>query len=187
VSLPLDAEQWKVEIIQLFQTSLAKIQLYARNLARGSPNIPPWSINLLDKYPQIRGLCNLYKFKSISWRNISVSEFLAAISAGLVALFLGRTTGSEENEGELRVKEYYRALRDFAWKEFFTRCWHGVCYGFTTSLSWIKKWVGKGVRECRDKLNRLLESMKQSRAAARASRPRRWNGTNTTISDGISL
>lgn len=212
VSLPLDAEQWKVEVIQLFQTSLAKIQIYARNLARGSPNTPPWSTNLLDKYPQIRGLCNLYKFKSTGWRNISVSGFLGAIGAGLVALFLSRTTGSEENEGELRIEEYYRALRGIAWKEFFTRCGHGVCCGFTTSLSWIKKWVGKGVRgwhvlrggfnaslryvghrigegvgECHGRLNQLLQNVKRSRAAARASRPRRRNGTDSTISGGIAI
>jgi hypothetical protein len=166
----------------MFRTSLAQVQIYARNIARGNPNVPAWSINLLDKYPQIRGICNIYKFKSTGWRNISVSGFLGAIGIGLLALFLGRMTGSEENEGELRIEEYYKALRDFAWKEFFTRRWGGICYGITTSLGFFRKRIG----ECRNKLNQLLESMKRSRAAARAPRSR-WNGTDTTISDGIAM
>lgn len=35
-SLPIAREQWKVEVKQLFETSLARIQIDARNIAQGT-------------------------------------------------------------------------------------------------------------------------------------------------------
>ena len=59
--------------------------------------------------------------------------------------FLGRTTGSEENEDELRIEEYYKTLR-----ESFTEFRGGLRDGFKTSLSYTTKWIKKGVGECDD-------------------------------------
>jgi hypothetical protein len=182
LSLALDTEQWKVEVTQLFQTSLARIQIEARNIARGNPNTPTsYSINLMETLPNLLELCNMYKFKTIGWRNISVSGFLGAIIAGLMVLFLGRTTGSEENEDELRIEEYCKTL-----SESFTEFRGGLRDGFKTSLSYITKSIKKGVGECDDMLRRLRE-IKLPRAAARDRQPCRSNGTDPRISDGIEM
>jgi hypothetical protein len=184
----LDAQQWKVEVTQLFQTSLARIQISARNIARGNPNAPTNLINFMDRTPELRGLCNMYKFKSTGWRNNSVSGFLGATGAGLILLFLGRTTGSEENEDELRIEGYYRTLRHVAWKKFFTQCWNCLKDGFKISLSCIRDWIGKVVKKCHDKFKRLRENWKLHRAAAKAPQSRRSpNGTDPRISDGIEM
>jgi hypothetical protein len=181
-SLPLDAEQWKVEVLQLFQTSLARIQIYARSIARGNPDIPIYGrLNVMDTLPRLRGLCNMYKFKSTGWRNINVVGFLSAIVLGLIFIFLGRTTEEEE---KLRIEGYYIRLRDAKWRDFFPKCREGLLNGSKTFLSWI----GKIATMCHDKLKKFRERGKNSiigaRAAATHSTP---NATDPRISDEVEL
>jgi hypothetical protein len=181
-SLGLDAEQWKVEVLQLFQTSLARIQIYARNIARGNQNIPIYGrINGMDGLPRLRGLCNMYKFKSIGWRNINVVGFLSPIGLGLIFIFLCRMTEEEE---KLRVEEYYIIVRDVEWREVFTKGWHGVQNRSKIFLSWI----GKIETKCRDKLKKLRDMGNNSRIGARAAATHSIpNVTGPRISDGIEL
>jgi hypothetical protein len=180
VSLVLDREQWKVEVLQLFQTSLARIQVFARNIARGDPNIPTYGrTDLMDRIPRLRELCNMYKFKSTGWRNINVAGFLSAIGGGLFALFLGRTT---ENEEELRIEGYYRGLREVKWRDLFRDGWNGFVNGLGNFLGW----AGKEATKCHGRLKRLRERRKIGRAARRATTPRRTpSATDPRISDGI--
>jgi len=180
LSLVLDREQWKVEVLQLFQASLARIQVSARNMARGDPNIPTYGRkDYLDRIPQLREICNMYKFKSTGWRNINVAGFLSAIGGGLFALFLGRTT---ENEEELRIEGYYRGLREVKWRDLFKDGWNGFVNGFGDFLGW----VGKEATKCHGKLKRLHERRKIGRAAKRTTTPHLTpSTTNPRISDGI--
>jgi hypothetical protein len=87
-SLQLALEHWKIEVQQLFNTSLARIQIDARNIARGPPS---GNANGLRSFmrPYYSGICRMYKFNSIGWRNVSVSAFMWAISAGLLVIILG--------------------------------------------------------------------------------------------------
>lgn len=60
----------------MFESLLPRTQINARNIARGAPGEElPDQNNILD--PAWRELCTRYKFRSIGWKNISVSRFLA--------------------------------------------------------------------------------------------------------------
>ena len=67
-NLPLD--QWKVEVRQLFETSLAQLQYAVLDTVRGR------NVSSIEDYanipPRLRGLCKMGKFKSVGWRNVSV-------------------------------------------------------------------------------------------------------------------
>lgn len=120
-SLPLAKEQWKVEVKQLFATSLARIQISARNNARGNPYGD--ILGQVDMMrPVLRPMCDMYKFKSTGWRNINVTGFVCATVAGLVVFILGFTTKEDKLWierviawiGGLRLFYLCRTLRYFA-------------------------------------------------------------------------
>jgi hypothetical protein len=72
-SLPLPAEHWKIEVIQLFRASLARIQVEARDIARGA------AANRENYYRFDFGadICNnTYLFKSEGFQNINVVGYL---------------------------------------------------------------------------------------------------------------
>jgi hypothetical protein len=85
-SLPLAAEQWKVEAQNLFATSLARIQISLRDHVRGSAAKEPGYVNLLK--PEYAGMCGQYKFKSVGWTNVSVWGFVVAMFGSLVVFVL---------------------------------------------------------------------------------------------------
>jgi hypothetical protein len=96
-SLPLADEQWKVEIQKLFETSLARTQITARNLARGNPEGSfPGQKDLMD--PRWKGMCSRYKFRSVGYKNISVSRFFGFFFVGLIFLVLSISAGSKDDE-----------------------------------------------------------------------------------------
>lgn len=95
VSLQLALEQWKIEVLQLFRTSLARIQIDARNIARGPPSGNTEGLQSF-MHPLYEGMCRMYKFNSIGWRNVTVSAFLWAIGAGLLFIILGLHGEDEE-------------------------------------------------------------------------------------------
>jgi hypothetical protein len=96
-SLPLAAEQWKAETQKFFETSLARIQITARNLARGNPEG-----NLAGQkdlmHPKWKGMCSRYKFRSVGYKNISVSRFLGEFLAGMLLIVLSRSGDDEDDE-----------------------------------------------------------------------------------------
>lgn len=86
-SLPLAKEQWKVEARQLFETSLARIQVDARNIAQGTAASYP-GLQKLDADPAI---CDdTFLFMSQGWQNVNVtgSIWILVLSFVFVVLAL---------------------------------------------------------------------------------------------------
>lgn len=102
----LPKEQWKVEARQLFETSLARIQINARNIARGPQS--GYTQYLIDiMHPKDKGMCYMYKFNSTGWSNISVSGFLGALGAGLAVFIIG----IPKEDGQLWIEGPLRQLK----------------------------------------------------------------------------
>jgi hypothetical protein len=105
-SLALAHEQWKVEARDLFEASLARIQIAARSLARGNPKRLPGLADVMD--PRYRGACNTYKFKSTGWQNVWVFGYLGAIFGSLLIIMIGIP---KENE-ELWIEAPYKRVAE---------------------------------------------------------------------------
>ena len=77
-SLPLSPEQWKVEAKKLFETSLARAQIDARNIARGVMAEYPGYVKANNTPPE---MCQgTYLFISQGWTNVnSVISMLIVI------------------------------------------------------------------------------------------------------------
>jgi hypothetical protein len=86
---------------QLFETSLSRVQIHARNTARGIPE----AADLPDRTelwnPKRLIICAIYKFKSTGWKNISVSGLWGAVSAAIVTMLLSTECG----EGDLLIEK----------------------------------------------------------------------------------
>lgn len=105
----LPMEQWKVEARRWFKASLARIQVELVNTLRGTVNNPS------DHYripPPYRRMCDMGKFKSVGWRNVSVWGF-----AGLLFLAGSISLGSiKTEEGNLwLVVGAQVVMRTFSW------------------------------------------------------------------------
>lgn len=134
-SLSLPIEQWKVEVQQLFETSLARIQIDARNMARGasgSANLPGRR-QLLDL--RSLGVCNQYKFRSTGWKNINVFGFLAAVFAAIAMMLLSVPRGEE---GELWVEE---PLSAFARARVVISLKHYIVIGYKACKSGLSDFI----------------------------------------------
>lgn len=69
-SLPLAKEQWKAEAKQLFEASLARIQIDARNIAQGTAA----SYSGLQKLEVDPALCDkTFSFMSQGWQNVNLT------------------------------------------------------------------------------------------------------------------
>ena len=104
-SIELAREQWKVEAKQLFETSLARIQLTLRNMARGSDNsLIPDAYDALPQY--MRRVCTMFKFRSVGWRNVSVGHLLGIIFGGVIVLVAGINTSDDQLWSEKEFKQF---------------------------------------------------------------------------------
>jgi hypothetical protein len=94
-SAQIPNNQWKAEARQMFETVLARSQILARNIARGVPGeeLPGQEIVMR---PNWQGMYTRYKFRSVGWKNISVSCFLAEFFASLLVCVIGITREDEE-------------------------------------------------------------------------------------------
>jgi hypothetical protein len=116
-SLPLAPEQWKVEAQNLFNTSLARIQIDARNIARGNPNGNyPGMVDIMN--PMQRDICKMYKFKSTGWRNIVVSGFRAALWTSIVFIIISIPITDEHKAERLWIEIWFKLLC----KTIYTAC-----------------------------------------------------------------
>ena len=106
-SLQLVREQWKLEVQELFKTSLARIQINARDIARGPPNGRTEGLRGIMR-PEYQGICRMYKFRSTGWRNVSVSGYISACFASLLLMIIA-LPGEDE---ELRIEPVLRGLVD---------------------------------------------------------------------------
>jgi hypothetical protein len=86
VSLPLDKEQWKTEVEQLFKTSLARIMINARDIARGAKGeywgfikLPPAEFDICQE---------TYLMESNGWTNVNFTGFLWILAIFLILMIL---------------------------------------------------------------------------------------------------
>jgi hypothetical protein len=123
-SLQLPPEQWKVEVERFFATNLARIQIDARNIARGMPDVDESDVSeLSDIIPAgVQGMCEMYKFKSIGWKNVNVYGFLGSLGAGLIVLVCSITREEDEEEDEEEKLWIERPLKT-VFKSVFTYKW----------------------------------------------------------------
>ena len=84
-SLPLAPEQWKVEAIRLFETSLARNQIDARNIARGVLADVPGYIRVSTPPEMCQ---DTYLFISQGWTNVSKTLYLIILVPSVVILVL---------------------------------------------------------------------------------------------------
>jgi hypothetical protein len=137
-SLQLALEQWKIEVHELFKTSLARIQVDARNIARGPPSGHAEGLRSLMR-PFYQGICRMYKFNSIGWRNVSVSGFMVAIGVSLL-IIIASIPGRDE---QLWFEGPLQKLRGIKIIEFCAGKWRNYCQPGVTILSGS---VGKGMQ-----------------------------------------
>ena len=75
-SLPLEKEQWKTEVTQMFETALARAQFNARNIARGAFAKYPGYI----KRNATGAMCDCtYLFHAPGWKNIRLTWYLIVL------------------------------------------------------------------------------------------------------------
>jgi len=74
----LPPDQWKAEVRQLFENSLAQIQYVVLETVRGRSE--SWNLDYESIPPGFRGLCKMGKFKSVGWRNVSVWGLFGLLS-----------------------------------------------------------------------------------------------------------
>jgi hypothetical protein len=137
ISAQLPNGQWKVEVQHMFESLLARIQITARNMARGARGAKlPHQRNMMKS--EWRGMCTRYKFRAIGWKNISVSHFLTEFLLGLLICFLGITTEDKKlwverpakwivrsRFGQARAAEASK-LKEW-WVDYAPSIWRCVC------------------------------------------------------------
>jgi len=93
-SLPLATEQWKVEAERLFETSLARTQIDARNIARGVMASYPGYVKSNNTAPE---MCkNTYLFISQGWTNVNLAWSLLILIPSCLIILLAIPTDAED-------------------------------------------------------------------------------------------
>jgi hypothetical protein len=104
LSLPLAEEQWKVEAENLFQTTLARIQISLRDYIRGAAAENPEYTDLTS--PGMHDMCHAYKFHGRGWKNISVwGVVMVFVNVAMVFILSREIPGAEEVEGLVTVAD----------------------------------------------------------------------------------
>ena len=89
---PLAREQWKVEVTKLFETSLATIQINARNIARGViGRYPGW----VKFEPGVDVCTDRFLFRAKGYINVNRSASLAILIPSLLFILLAIPIDSE--------------------------------------------------------------------------------------------
>lgn len=91
----LNSNQWHVEVEKFFQSSLARIQLNAYDIVRGTAAA-------FDDYHDIlparyRGICSLVAIRTVGWKNINVVGLVGTIFA--VALLWTMSRKAKDQKG----------------------------------------------------------------------------------------
>jgi hypothetical protein len=156
-SLPLAREQWKVEATRLFETSLARTQIDARNIARGVMADYPGYVKYNSTPSE---MCkNTYLFISDGWTNINKSWSLIILIPCCVIVFLASTTNTEEVVLERLLCGYAMPvsvfviwaiiqvgtgigwiLRVHTWVlagRFVRKVWNGLISGISGGVKWV--------------------------------------------------
>lgn len=104
-SLPRD--QWKKEVRQRFETSLAQIQFNVLDIVQGSAD----NENYQAIPPQFQGICNMIKFKSVGWRNVSVWGFFGLLLFAIAVSVASIKTEDEDLWLTVGARQLVLALR----------------------------------------------------------------------------
>jgi hypothetical protein len=84
LSLPLEKEQWKLEVQRLFDMSIIRIQMEVFDIARGTYANEPGFKNFMSEV--LNGVCSKFKFQATGYKNLS---FVGVLSATLTPLLVG--------------------------------------------------------------------------------------------------
>jgi hypothetical protein len=76
-SQELDTNQWQIEIEKFFQVSLARIQLNAYDIVRGTAAAFNDYHDILPT--RYRGICNLVAIQTVGWKNLNVMGLVGTI------------------------------------------------------------------------------------------------------------
>jgi hypothetical protein len=76
-SQELDTNQWQIEIEKFFQVSLARIQLNAYDIVRGTAAAFNDYHDILPA--RYRGICNLVAIQTVGWKNLNVMGLVGTI------------------------------------------------------------------------------------------------------------
>jgi len=124
-SLPLAREQWKVEAEQLFAISLARIQVNARNIARGVAKAYPG----YQKQVRENEFCNqTYMFNSEGWTNVNWAGWVGISVVCCVVIVVAIPAGDDE-------KLFWEVLYDLAIK-----LWHVCTPIFWAAIRTVRRW-----------------------------------------------
>ena len=101
VSLPLAKEQWKTEVQRLFNISLARIMINARDISRGAKS----EYYGFEKLPTTEvDICQeTYLVQSIGWRNINFSGVIWILCTSILVILLAITFTKQTANGEVEV------------------------------------------------------------------------------------
>jgi hypothetical protein len=84
MSLPLEKEQWKLEVRRLFDMALLRIKFEMMFVVLGTRSSEEGFVKLLPT--TLRGACEKYKFQANGYKNLS---FVGMLAAALMPLLLG--------------------------------------------------------------------------------------------------
>jgi hypothetical protein len=93
ISLPLETEQWKVEATRIFETSLARTQIDARNIARGVMAHYKGYIRMNDTPAQ---MCQVYLFRAQGLVNVNIVVSLMVLVPCVLTVVLAFPTFGED-------------------------------------------------------------------------------------------
>jgi hypothetical protein len=123
IGIRLAEEQWKVEVANIFEASLAGMQIRVFDYARGTYASHP---NMIDRTPSILEdpstnvraaveISTMYKFRNSTYKNVSAVGFWG-INLLCILVFLGsRRYSSAERRAELEEKGFDGGYHDNLW------------------------------------------------------------------------
>ena len=126
-SLPLTDNQWRVEAEQMFTSSLARVQLAARNIAFGYQARYPGFVNIMANSTTLM-MCGSFKFNSTGFTNLSENALvLAIVFSSLVFLF-----GYKAGDWRTRL-----------WTRIVSPCHALASNKYFTVVCDILRWIGR--------------------------------------------
>jgi hypothetical protein len=114
-SQDLASEQWQVEVEKIFQTSLARIQLNAYDIVRGTAAaFDGYHDTLPAGY---RGICSLVAIQTAGWQNLNVIGLVGTIFGVALLWIISRKVETQNRVNTLIIvllwRNYLRKIRIF--------------------------------------------------------------------------
>ncbi|KAF2094500.1 hypothetical protein NA57DRAFT_60541 [Rhizodiscina lignyota] len=138
VSLPLAKEQWKTEVQQLFNASLARIMINARDIARGAKS----EYYGFKKAPRVEiDICDgTYLMKTSGWKNINFTGMMWVLCTSVLVMLLAIPFTVQINSRDVDVLPIEYVCK-WPWN--------------------FAKWLGKLAKEVGHFISRIWESRPQ--------------------------